>query len=77
MANTEQYGSGTTPQKSDTERMLMVKELIATNAGGGGGGSGGVSSGAGNPVAAPASSPAIYINTTDGSVWYYYSGGWH
>lgn len=37
MANNEQYGSGTTPRKSDTPRMLEVKTLIAINAGGGGG----------------------------------------
>lgn len=34
----EQYGSGVTPMKSSTPRMLEVKTLIAINAGGGGGG---------------------------------------
>lgn len=40
MTGAEIYGSGTVPVKGDTLRMLMVKEVISTNAGGGGGGAG-------------------------------------
>lgn len=47
--HTEIYGSGTTPKTSDTERMLLVKILDATNSGGGGGGTAGVFEGAGDP----------------------------
>lgn len=34
-------------------------------------------SGAGPPVAPPATSPAQYIDTSTGGVYYYYSGSWH
>ena len=38
MGATERWGSGTVPQTSDTKRTLLVKEVQATNTGGGGGG---------------------------------------
>jgi len=43
----------------------------------GGGVGGGVSCGAGAPVAAPASTCAFYIDTTDGTIYEYYNGAWH
>ncbi len=45
--------------------------------GGGAGGGGGVTCGAGAPVAAPASGCGAYVNTSDGSLFLYYSGSWH
>lgn len=76
MTNSEQYGSGVTPLKSDTMRMLMVKELIATNTGGGGGTAGGT----GAPTSTPTSQYALYIQTDSvppGQIWEWYSGSWH
>jgi len=56
---------------------LMVQALRDISSGGGAGGGGGVTCGAGAPVAAPASGCGLYINTTDGTLFEYYSGSWH
>ena len=42
MGAPETYGSGTVPQTSDTQRMLLVKLIIAEGGGSGGGGGGGI-----------------------------------
>ena len=42
-----------------------------------GGGGGAVACGAGVPVAAPSGACALYIDTTDGTLYSYYSGAWH
>lgn len=81
--NPEIYGSGTTPARGDTKRMLLVKIVKAIlSGGGGGGGVTGVYSGAGSPsgVITPAGTSAIYIQTDStppGIEWQYYGGAWH
>lgn len=49
------------------------------NVSSGGGVGGGITSGSGAPVAAPASSPALYIDETTGTIYSYYGspGSWH
>lgn len=77
----EHLSNGTTPQKGDSIRFLMVRELLATVAGGGGGGTGGVYKFNGDPtgVVVPTQTAAIGIQldsvppnqlwTWDGSNW--------
>lgn len=74
-AGDEHYGSGTTPRIHDTKRMLMVKELLATNAGGGGGTPGDpgtfISGAATDPNGVvTATGPARYVSETDHSDWF-------
>ncbi len=71
----QNFLSGTSPTAIDTRRILLVKILNSNNSGGGGGG--GISSGAGAPVAAPASSPALYVDENSGTIYSYYGGAWH
>lgn len=77
---TEHPGSGTTPKTSDTERQLLVKILLSTNAGGGGGGgTGDVRQGnyaGGQPDFTPASGAGIGFDNSNGRVWNYYGGQW-
>ncbi len=57
--------------------IYLLQQLIA---GGGGGGSTQVFSGnyaGGTPSDVPTGSAAIAIDTSNGTVWYYYGGGWH
>jgi hypothetical protein len=69
------FSSGTTPMPNDTRWVLLVKILMSLNGGGGGviGGSGAVLQGSGAPVAAPSdpNSPALYTDTTSGTLWYW------
>lgn len=44
---------------------------------GGTGGGGGIQCTVGIPVAAPSSSCALAIDTTDGTIYEFYSGAWH
>ena len=76
---TESFSSGTTPKTSDTLRILDIKILNAITGGGGGGGGGitQVFSGAGAPTVTPTVSAAIYINTSNGSLYEWYGGSWH
>ena len=62
----EIFGSGTIPQKSDTLRMLLVKEVLATTATGGG-----ASSGTGIPVTPPAAGNGYYYRTTTFSLYFW------
>ena len=62
---TESYGSGTTPKIGDTERMLMVKELIAIKTVGAGG-----LYGVGSPEGVKTANPGTtYTQTDTGSFW--------
>lgn len=69
------YATGTTPLACNPSKVIEDKILIKLNAGGstggGGTGSGSVLQGAADPVAAPSdpTSPAIYTNTTSGTIW--------
>ena len=74
--NPEQYGSGTTPAKGDTKRMLLVK----LNLGGGGGGGSGLA-GTGSPQGVVSASPGTtYLDTSANGFWAKASGsgnvGW-
>jgi hypothetical protein len=76
-SNSEQYGSGTTPVKSDTKRMLLVKLVLATGAGGGGGGSAFSSNYGGVAPAFTPAAPAWARDTGTGNMWFYdATGGW-
>ena len=57
--------------------ILQAIMNLSASGGGGGGGTSGVTCGVGAPVAVPASGCALYINTTDGTLFMYYSGAWH
>jgi len=78
----EVFGSGNVPQKSDTMRMLLVKDVNAIlNPGGGGGGgaSGGVYAGnysGGQPPFTPPLGAGIATDTSTGRQWNFYSGVW-
>ena len=68
--------SGLIPQRSDTIRLLLVKEVLA------GGSGGGTSGGNGSPVGVitPTSSHAFYIqddSTPPGLIWEWFGGAWH
>lgn len=66
---TEQFGSGTTPVKSDTIRTLLVKEVLATTAGGGGGsGALGPFTGSGSPEGVVTAPPGSIYTDITGSV---------
>jgi len=65
----------TIPRESWPAVKLALLCSIAT--GGGGGGGGGVTSGSGAPVAAPSSSPALYVDENSGTIYSYYGGAWH
>ncbi len=67
---TEIYSSGNTPQKSDTKRMLLVKEVKATTA------MGLVTSGSGAPSGTITGS-GIYYNTANDALYLWYGGAWH
>ncbi len=54
--------------------LIVAAQSVAS---GGGGSGGGLTCGVGAPVAAPASGCGGYINTSDGSLFLYYSGAWH
>ena len=54
---------------------LMITALRQISSGGGG--SGGVTCGVGAPVAAPSGTCALYIDTSTGALYHYYSGAWH
>lgn len=58
-----------------SERELKEAILASACAGGGGGG-GGVSCGIGAPVAVPTSTCAVYIDTSNGQIWWYFNGAW-
>jgi len=76
--NPETYGSGTTPAKGDTKRMLLVKLILASGAPVSG--VTGVYSGAGAPGIVPAGTSAVYFQTDSnppGLQWNYYGGSWH
>ncbi len=60
-----------------SDRDLKMAVLASACAGGGGGGIGSVVCQAGPPVAAPPSGCGLSIDTTNGDLWKYYSGGWH
>jgi len=72
---TELFGSGTIPQTGDTERMLMVKEVISTNNGGGGGAPTSI-----NYPGPPVTNPPLLANIVVDSnrrTWTYVAGqGW-
>lgn len=57
---TEHPGSGTIPKTSDTERQLLVKILLSTNAAGGGGGGG-----SGQTMAGAFANPNGNVTPTD------------
>lgn len=59
----EIFGSGTVPQKSDTLRMLVVKDVNATRSHGG-------LSGTGSPEGSVTASPgATYVDVASGALW--------
>lgn len=59
------------------QNAIIVYLLDQINIGGGVGGA--TLCGAGSPVGkvTPTSTCALYINTTDGSLWQWYNGTWH
>lgn len=76
------YGISTA-QQTDTERQLLVKILNALNGGSGGATNGGIQGASANySGSAPSFTPAantlgIAVDTSNGRLWLYYSGGWH
>lgn len=56
---------------------LMELALLAQIVAAGGGGGGAVSCGAADPVAAPSGTCGVYVNTTSGQIFWFYSGAWH
>jgi len=62
-----------------TRRMIRLQLLCEFLASGGGGGGGGVVCGAygGQPTFTPATGCGVAIDTTDGTIYWYYSGAWH
>lgn len=84
MAGSEILQYPVSPRRGDTERLLLVKILNATNAGGGGG-AGGVTAGtvdAGNgpPTSVPTTNGALYIqkdSVPPGQLWSFYDNQWH
>lgn len=68
---------------SPQQQMVVQTYLmcaIANNGGGGGGGATQVFCGnysAGTPSAVPTTSCAIAVDTSNGTVWYYYGSAWH
>jgi hypothetical protein len=56
---------------------VKIYLLCQIASGGGGGGGGGILCGSGAPVAAPATACAVYVDTDDGTKYYYYLGAWH
>jgi hypothetical protein len=77
---TEAFSSGTTPQTTDTLRMLEIKILNATVAGGGGTGTNDVRSanyGGAQPSWTPTGTLGVAVDTSTNQVWWYYGGAWH
>ncbi len=62
---------------SDRDLKIVTCQLACELVAGGGGGGGNTTCGVGPPVAVPASGCGLYINTSDGSLFMYYSGAWH
>jgi hypothetical protein len=78
MAQSETYGSGTVPKIGDTKRMLLVKLVIATNAGGGSSGLGSVYATATDPtgvLSVTGPGYAIGKGASDGLYWKKTSAG--
>lgn len=67
----EHFLFGTQPYLTNPSRVLLSKLLTATAAGGG------ISGGAADPVAAGTSEFQLYVNTTTGILFIWYSGAWH
>ncbi len=65
---------GLSPTQQEAVQTYLLCQ-IANNGGAGGGGS--ITEGAGAPVAAPSSGTGAYIDTNDGTIYWYYSGAWH
>lgn len=70
------FGSGTTAQNFDPQRVLLEKILTAVNAGGGAG-AGGMYSGHGAPAIVPAQTVALYIDLDSDTLYWWYSAAWH
>jgi len=69
------YGPGTWPLLE-----LALLQLIVQNGGGGGGGGSAIYSdnyGGGQPNITPSTNTAIAIDTSNGTIWTWYSGAWH
>ncbi len=62
------------PGNAESFELALLQQIV--NAGGASG-SGGVTCGAGAPSVAPASGCGLYVNTTNGAIYTYYSGAWH
>lgn len=62
----EVFGSGTIPQKSDTIRMLLVKDVYSSTAA-----ASASSSGTVPPVAPPAAGNGVYYRTDTFSVYFW------
>jgi hypothetical protein len=79
----EIIGSGTTPVRSDTLRLLLVKDVNSGGGSGGGGGGGTASNitfghyAGGQPNFTPASGVGAAFDIDTGRPWYYYSGAWN
>lgn len=72
--------SGFTELNEQQFRAVALQLACDISAGGGGGGGGSVFSGNYGgvaPVIVPTTTAAIAIDTSDGTVWYWYSGAWH
>lgn len=75
----ETYASGVIPTRSDTRRILLVKQLTAINAGGGGGGGSGAPDSinyAGPPIVNPPALQNIVVDS-NGQQWMYWGGAWN
>jgi hypothetical protein len=60
-----------------TEKQLIASLVYVLCQSGGGSSGGGVSCGASDPVDTPTTTCAVYINTTTGRIWWYYTGQWN
>lgn len=63
---------------SKRDLQILIAELLREILlGGTSAGSGGVLGGAGDPVSAPTTPFAAYIDTNTGRIWWYYNGQWN
>jgi hypothetical protein len=79
-ANVSGYNAAGMCSQSDLLELSLL-QIIANNvSGGGGGGGGGVTTGnygGSQPSFTPSSGAGVAIDTSNGRIWWYYSGAWH
>jgi hypothetical protein len=79
MATPVFFSRGHTPNKLDCLYHIEQRILGALTDGGGGSGFtfGNYGGGPNEPTFTPATGEGAAVDTSDGTVWYYYSGSWH